>query len=361
MASMSTPTERLPITARRTSRRTPHRAPGKGIAMLVVVALIAAGIGYAWTSGMAASWTDAISARVSSLTERVSLPTSRSDDARVAYLIDSDVNVRADASLEAEILRTVSLGDQVTVRGAQVGDFLPVRVDGRDGWIAAVYLDSSAPTSEIIAEAPEPADDAPSIAVVAETPTTAPIAGEVIPDETPTPEPEPTAIPTEIPVEPTAPPASETQAEMVVVDEVASVADDPEVVAEPGEHWIDVNRTTQTVTLYIGTEAQASFTAKIGRDPAVDGFYSTAVGTFHVYSKEKGLASTPFVDDTYMTDWVGFDPDRKNGFHSPVREADGSERVPQNPTTMGCVRLTAEDAVTVFDFAYVGMRVEVHD
>jgi lipoprotein-anchoring transpeptidase ErfK/SrfK len=75
----------------------------------------------------------------------------------------------------------------------------------------------------------------------------------------------------------------------------------------------------------------------------------------------KGLAPTPFADDTWLTDWVGFDPVRHNGIHSPVRNADGSIREWQNATTLGCVRLDAEAAVTVFEFASIGMRVEVHD
>ena len=115
------------------------------------------------------------------------------------------------------------------------------------------------------------------------------------------------------------------------------------------------------MTLYEGNVVIASFVGRIGRDPSADGFYATAVGTYHVYSMNKGLAPTPFAEDTYLTDWVGFDPVRKNGIHSPVRDADGNVKPWQNPTTLGCVRLEADDAVTVFEFASIGMRVEVHD
>jgi hypothetical protein len=108
-----------------------------------------------------------------------------------------------------------------------------------------------------------------------------------------------------------------------------------------------------------GDTTVAVFPGRIGRDPTVDGFYSTAIGTFRVYAMNKGLAPTPFAEDTWLTDWVGFDPMRKNGIHSPVRSSDGTEREWQNDTTLGCVRLSSEDAVRVFEFAEIGMRVEV--
>lgn len=101
------------------------------------------------------------------------------------------------------------------------------------------------------------------------------------------------------------------------------------------------------------------FSGKIGRDASTDGFYATAIGTYWVYSMNKGLAPTPFAEDTWLTDWVGFDPARKNGIHSPVRESDGTVREWQNATTLGCVRLGEDDAVAVFEFAEIGMRVEV--
>jgi hypothetical protein len=131
--------------------------------------------------------------------------------------------------------------------------------------------------------------------------------------------------------------------------------------AQPGEHWIDVDRSTAQVTLYIGTDAQTVYSSKIGEDPSTDGFYATALGTFHVYSMIPNLAPTSFYDGGYLTDWVGFDPDRFNGFHSPVRDATGEPFPRQNDFTKGCVRLTEEDARAVFAFAELGMRIEVHE
>ncbi len=159
------------------------------------------------------------------------------------------------------------------------------------------------------------------------------------------PAPEPTTVPTPTPT------AATVLAQAVQVEDVP----------QPGEHWIEVNRTTRTVTLHDGEIVVAEFDVLIGKDPAPDGYYSTGVGTFHVYVMEKNLAETPFADGVYLTDFVGFDPDRSKGFHSPVRDADGNVLITGGTQTLGCVRLSEEDAQTLFAFASLGMRVEIHD
>lgn len=128
-----------------------------------------------------------------------------------------------------------------------------------------------------------------------------------------------------------------------------------------GERWIEVDRGTGIVTLHEGERVVATFTGKVGQDRSVNGYYATAPGTFHVYSMTRDLTPTPFAEDGYITDWVGFDPDRNNGFHSPIRDASGVERPVQDRTTKGCVRLDATAAERVFAFAYLGMRVEIHE
>jgi hypothetical protein len=125
------------------------------------------------------------------------------------------------------------------------------------------------------------------------------------------------------------------------------------------EHWIDVNRSTSTVTLYIGDEAIASYGASLGYDTSSDGFYSTAIGTYHVYSMNKSLTWTEW-GQAYITDWVGFDPDRYNGFHSWSMDANGNVLPWGDGATGGCVALEPSAADQVYDFAYDGMRVEVH-
>lgn len=128
-----------------------------------------------------------------------------------------------------------------------------------------------------------------------------------------------------------------------------------------GEKWIEVNRSTRTVTLHNGDIIVAEFDALIGKDLSPDGYYSTAVGTFHIWVMEPALAETPFAEGVYLTHFVGFDPDRSNGFHSPTRDASGNILHTGGQQTLGCVRLSEEDAMTLFDFAEIGMRVEVHD
>jgi hypothetical protein len=126
------------------------------------------------------------------------------------------------------------------------------------------------------------------------------------------------------------------------------------------EHWIDVNRSNGAVTLYIGDVAQATFWGSLGFDPSPDGFYSTAVGTWSVTRKYKALAYTPYADG-YITDWVAFDESRDNGFHSWTKDANGNVLPWGAGKTGGCVGLEPSAAAAVFDFAYVGMRVEIHD
>lgn len=128
-----------------------------------------------------------------------------------------------------------------------------------------------------------------------------------------------------------------------------------------GERWIEVDRGSVTVTLHEGNRVVATFTGSVGADRSDEGYYATAPGTYHVYSMTKDLTWTPFAEDGYLTDWVGFDPERNNGFHSPIRDASGAEKPVQSPTTKGCVRLDAGAAEEVFAFSYIGMRVEIHD
>ncbi|HEU0165555.1 MAG TPA: SH3 domain-containing protein, partial [Thermomicrobiales bacterium] len=291
---------------------------------------------------------------------RVSLPELQSVEDRARALIhpetiqsypaivtDGDVNLRSAASLDADVVEVMQDGEDVIVTGKPVDGFLPVEVDGQKGWVSVDFI--GAEQTGDSSQGPDDGDQPQALDVPAAI-----------------------AQPTDAPIDAGIPVVADTDTDAAIGTDTAVVdqldaprpvpTESPRVVAlTPDERWIDVDRTTATVTLYVGTIPQATFQGKIGRDPAPDGFYSTAIGTFHVFSMEKGLAPTPFVDDVYMTDWVGFDPVRKNGFHSPVREADGSIRDPQNPTTMGCVRLGADDAVTLFDFAAIGMRVEIHD
>jgi hypothetical protein len=243
----------------------------------------------------------------------------------VAWVNTDAVNLRAAPSTGAEILDVLPLGTVVTVTGSLRDGFAPVEVNGATAWMFAEYLSSESAASPGLGLGVQGALAAEPESSTAET---AP------------------------------PPATERTDNTRVREPDAPVVDDP---VPQGEHWIDVDRGTATVTLYIGDTPVKSFSARIGRDPSDDGFYSTAVGTYHVFSMDAGLNSTPFVDDVYMTHFVGFDPERHNGFHSPIRDASGAILPSQNPTTLGCVRLDEAAATEVYAFARIGMRVVVHN
>lgn len=232
----------------------------------------------------------------------VSIPMSTTDE----------VNVRLGPGIEYGVARVLPFNTGVTVTGESVNGFAPVEIDGAQAWVSSEYL-------------AEPS------AVVAPVPAEAPAEAER-PDTT-----------------------------AAVVSNAPEADDLENAPAVSTERWIEIDRSDLTVTLRDGDAIVAVFPALMGRDPSPDGYYSTAVGTYHVFSMEKTLTETPFAEGVYLTDFVGFDPVRSNGIHSPVRDADGNVVVTGGTVTMGCVRLSADDAVTVFTFAHIGMRVEVHD
>lgn len=246
-------------------------------------------------------------------------------------LVTTDaVNLRSGPGIEHEVISVVPNGTEVASDYAITNGFTQVEFDGMRGWMSADYL--VAPGRTVAqAHAAEMPSQPPEITASASEERS----DLIVPD------PEPTVAPTYAPV----------------------VAQHTEVQTEPqpGEKWIEVNRTTRTVTLHNGEIVVAQYDALIGKDPSAGGYYSTAVGTFYVHVKEKSLVETPFAEGVYLTDFVGFDPDRSNGFHSPVRDADGNVVVTGGTTTLGCVRLAEADAIFLFEFAEIGMRVEVHD
>lgn len=126
------------------------------------------------------------------------------------------------------------------------------------------------------------------------------------------------------------------------------------------ERWIDVNRNNGAVTLYIGDEPQATYWGSLSYDTSDGGFYTTASGTYYVFSKYEPLAYTAYAQ-AYITDWVGFDPERDNGFHSWTRGADGAVLPYGAGNTAGCVGLEPSAAKAVYDFSFIGMRVVVHN
>lgn len=316
--------------------------------LVVLVAVSAAGM-FSGRIAVPDGWSWSFWQAVNPVHQDAESPSTSTSTAWTAEVATDVLNVRDSASLQAEIIAALTQGDRVMVAGGNVDGFVPVSTANGviRGWVAVAYLQPIDGTGWAFDpdHGASIGDAAASASAGAATETASDPDSAAVNDDPPTAESDRQAV--------VAGPTSEP---------TATIAPTATATAVPtGEHWIDVNRSTATVTLYIGTTVVAQYSARIGRDPSADGFYSTAVGTFHVYSMQKDLSSTPFVDDVYLSDWVGFDPDRKNGFHSPVRNADGSVREPQNLTTMGCVRLGETDAQAVFAFAEIGMRVEIHD
>jgi hypothetical protein len=125
------------------------------------------------------------------------------------------------------------------------------------------------------------------------------------------------------------------------------------------ERWVDVDRSTQTVTLYEGDTAVAAYWAAMGSDPSEDGFFATAVGTYYVYEKYGNLSWTDW-GGAWVGDWVGFDPARLNGFHTYLMDGGGQVIPGGDGPTGGCVALEPAAADQLFAFVSVGTRVEVH-
>ena len=126
-----------------------------------------------------------------------------------------------------------------------------------------------------------------------------------------------------------------------------------------GERWVDVDRSTQTVTLFEGDAPVAAYWAAMGRDASDDGFFATAVGTYFVYEKIGGLNWTDW-GGAWVEDWIGFDPDRLNGFHTYSMDENGYVLPDGAAPTGGCVALDPAAADHLFAFVAVGTRVEVH-
>ncbi|HYJ12012.1 MAG TPA: SH3 domain-containing protein [Thermomicrobiales bacterium] len=126
-----------------------------------------------------------------------------------------------------------------------------------------------------------------------------------------------------------------------------------------GEHWIQVNGGTGEVNLMIGNSVYATYWGSVGFDTSSDGFYSTASGTFYVYAMYEPLGYTKWAD-SYISHWIAYDSARSNGFHSYSKDASGNVLPNGAGKTGGCVALPAGAIQDVWNFSFIGMRVEVY-
>lgn len=133
----------------------------------------------------------------------------------------------------------------------------------------------------------------------------------------------------------------------------------PDVTPPTAGRWIEVDVSRYIVRLREGSNVIRQIApVAVGAQVDTGAYESTQTGLFHVYNKIAGLTyDAPY--DTYIDWWVGFDPDKANGFHSFLEDRQGA--VVDDSTghvSNGCIRTGEPQAV--FDFAQVGMPVLVH-
>jgi hypothetical protein len=123
--------------------------------------------------------------------------------------------------------------------------------------------------------------------------------------------------------------------------------------------WIDVDVTRFEVQLMEGnTVLRTIGPVAVGAEVDTGSYESTQTGLFFVHVKTADLTyDAPY--DTYISHWVGYDPDKDNGFHSLLKDANGNVAdASTGRISNGCVRVA--EVESIFDFAEIGMPVLVH-
>lgn len=170
---------------------------------------------------------------------------------------------------------------------------------------------------------------------------------------TSTPPPSPSATPT-----PARTPEATSSPTPAVTPAATPRAVVPAKAPESGR-WIDVDVTRYVVRLMDGKQVLREIgPVAVGRQVDTGAYESTQTGLFHVYVKTAPRSfDAPY--NTYIQWWVGFDPQKDNGFHSFLLDQDG--RVVDSSTgrvSNGCIRTGA--AEEIFNFAEINMPVFVH-
>jgi hypothetical protein len=123
--------------------------------------------------------------------------------------------------------------------------------------------------------------------------------------------------------------------------------------------WIDVDVTRLEVQLMEGNRVIRTIgPVAVGEQVDTGEYESTQTGLFYVHVKTPDLTyDAPY--DTYISHWVGFDPDKDNGFHSLLKDAGGNVvDASTGRVSNGCIRSGEVEAI--FEFAEIGMPVLVH-
>ncbi|NWJ46829.1 MAG: L,D-transpeptidase [Chloroflexi bacterium] len=222
------------------------------------------------------------------------------------------------------------------------------------GWIQVNESRALAPSTQVSATTPVLLKPTLVVSTTTDSPETQP----------PTPEATPTTIALATPETTPTPelnsaPTPLTTTEPTPVEDIVTQG----LVATPPVEgkWIDLNLTDGTTRLLNGRELVKALPSAWGEgEPgtATD-FYATVPGTYTIYSR----SDTFWYDYNYSMLWIygfiGFDPERANGFHSFLYNNNGNvvdSRL--GPVSHGCVRV--EDWRAVYDFSEYGMTVIVH-
>ncbi len=164
-----------------------------------------------------------------------------------------------------------------------------------------------------------------------------------------------------LPEQPAAPtPASAERSEPTRPAAVAAATAVPKPATAPDSgRWIDVDVSHLVVRLMDGKQATKTISpVAVGRQIDTGVYESTATGLFHVYSKTAELTYDPPYD-TYIANWVGFDPRLDNGFHSFLEDKTGKVvDASTGRVSNGCIR--TGDSAAIFAYATMGMPVFVH-
>lgn len=119
------------------------------------------------------------------------------------------------------------------------------------------------------------------------------------------------------------------------------------------DKWLEVDLSTQTLTMWLGSQAVKSFLISSGKAAT-----PTQIGEGMIYSKTSSMTMTGTIAGDYFyvpnVKWVSF----FNG-----GEAIHGTYWHKNfgyPMSHGCINMTEADAKTIYDFAPIGTKVIVH-
>ena len=119
------------------------------------------------------------------------------------------------------------------------------------------------------------------------------------------------------------------------------------------DKWIEVDLSTQTLTMWLGSQVVKSFLISSGKAAT-----PTQIGEGMIYSKTPSMTMTGTIAGDYFyvpnVKWVSF----FNGgeaIHGTYWHSNFGY-----PMSHGCINMTEVDAKTLYDFAPIGTKVIVH-